>query len=118
MTRLQEYAWPGNVRELEHLVERAALLSEPPRLKIPPLAGALKKAPAATRATSWVTLEETERRYVREVLEHTHGRITGAGGAAQILGLNPSTLNFRIGKLGLRSAVDRIRSSAPPTRRR
>ncbi len=118
MRRLQDYAWPGNVRELEHLIERAALLSEPPRLHIPPLAGAPRKAPPAATATSWLTLEETERRYIREVLEHTHGRITGAGGAAEILGLNPSTLNFRIAKLGLRSVVDRIRSAGSSTKHR
>jgi len=118
MRRLQEYPWPGNVRELEHLIERAALLSEPPRLHIPLLAASSRKAPAAAAATNWVTLEETERRYIREVLEHTRGRITGAGGAAEILGLNPSTLNFRIGKLDLRSTVDRIRSSGSPSKNR
>jgi transcriptional regulator with GAF, ATPase, and Fis domain len=118
MLRLQAYAWPGNVRELEHLIERAALLSEPPRLRIPQLAGTTPKQRVHSRTTPWVTLEEAERRYVREVLEHTWGRITGDGGAAAILGLNPSTLNFRIAKLGLRNVVDRIRSSRLPTKRR
>jgi hypothetical protein len=46
------------------------------------------------------------------------GLFTGAGGAAAILGLNPSTLNSRIAKLGLRQVVDRIRSSRSPTKRR
>ena len=119
MRRLQEHAWPGNVRELEHLIERAALLSEPPRLKIPPLAGAAK-SPTSVRKSEreWVRLDEAERRYIREVLEHTRGRITGEGGAAEILGLKPSTLNFRIAKLGLRSVVDRIRSCGSFTKRR
>ncbi|MBI5491271.1 MAG: sigma-54-dependent Fis family transcriptional regulator [Deltaproteobacteria bacterium] len=119
MRRLQEHAWPGNVRELQHLIERAALLSEPPRLRIPPLSGAAK-APASVHRNEreWVRLDEAERRYIREVLEHTGGRITGSGAAAEILGLNPSTLNFRIGKLGLRPIVQRIRSAGSSATRR
>jgi Bacterial regulatory protein, Fis family len=57
----------------------------------------------------WVPLAEVERRYIAEVLRHTHGRITGAGGAATILGLNPSTLSWRIGKLGLRDILAEAR---------
>ncbi|HOX47377.1 MAG TPA: sigma-54 dependent transcriptional regulator [Myxococcota bacterium] len=129
MERLGAWDWPGNVRELAHVIERAALLSEPPRLRIPPLEGGLTRAPqASSRAGepegepsgprsaggAWVTLAEAERRYVGRVLEHTGGRVTGAGGAAEILGLKPSTLNFRIRKLGLSDLLDRVRSRKPP----
>ena len=113
MRRMLEYAWPGNVRELEHVVERAVVLCEPPRLRIPPLDAATRTAPPpAPRGAAhreWVTLAEAERRYVAEVLHHVRGRITGAGGAAELLALKPSTLNFRIRKLGLVDEVRRAR---------
>lgn len=60
----------------------------------------------------WVRLDEVERRYVVEVLRHTRGRITGTGGAAAILGLNPSTLSWRIDKLGLREILAEARRTA------
>jgi DNA-binding NtrC family response regulator/tetratricopeptide (TPR) repeat protein len=111
MERLVDYPWPGNVRELEHVIERAALLSEPPRLRIPPLYEAFGGgAPRAAPMTEWVTLEEAERRYLRQVIVHTAGRITGKGGAAELLAVNPSTLNWRIGKLGLKPDLKRARA--------
>jgi transcriptional regulator with GAF, ATPase, and Fis domain len=114
--RMLEYAWPGNVRELEHVVERAVVLSEPPRLRIPPLDAATRTpraAPAPAEPRELVTLAEAERRHVTQVLRHVRGRITGAGGAAEILGMKPSTLNFRIRKLGLEEEVRRARALAP-----
>jgi DNA-binding NtrC family response regulator len=111
MERLLDYPWPGNVRELEHVIERATLLSEPPRLRIPPLYEAFGGGrPRTADVPEWVTLEEAERRYLRQVIAHTGGRITGTGGAAEILGLNPSTLNWRIGKLGLKDELKRVRA--------
>jgi transcriptional regulator with GAF, ATPase, and Fis domain len=104
MERLMAYSWPGNVRELEHVIERAAVLSDGPRLRIPPLASVLEPPTGDEQNVEqpgWVSLAEAERRYVRRVLRHVRGRVTGAGGAAEILGLKPSTLNFRIRKLGL-----------------
>lgn len=109
MERLTHHGWPGNVRELEHVIERAALLSDPPRLRIPPLDGAGLRTravpPTESPADEWVSLEESERRYVRRVLHHVHGRVSGPGGAADLLKLKPSTLQFWIGKLGLREEL-------------
>jgi transcriptional regulator with GAF, ATPase, and Fis domain len=124
--RMLDYAWPGNVRELEHVVERAVVLSEPPRLRIPPLdARTRTDLPPATSegsdpegsarssgAPELVTLAEAERTHVAAVLRHAGGRITGAGGAAEILGLKPSTLSFRIRKLGLEPVVQEARATA------
>jgi transcriptional regulator with GAF, ATPase, and Fis domain len=121
MERLAAWDWPGNVRELGHVIERAALLSEPPRLRIPPLEGGLTRTPRSSPgevepAADWVTLAEAERRYIGRVLERTGGRVTGAGGAAEILALKPSTLNFRIRKLGLAGLLDQVRRKAPRQR--
>jgi DNA-binding NtrC family response regulator len=119
MARLQAYPWPGNVRELMHLIERAAVLSDGPRLKIPPLAGAESPLPSAQPAQATpdlVSLAEAERRHISQVLQHVHGRLTGPGGAAEILGLKPSTLHFRLKKLGL--MADLARSRRAPERPR
>jgi transcriptional regulator with GAF, ATPase, and Fis domain/tetratricopeptide (TPR) repeat protein len=119
MRRMVEYAWPGNVRELEHVIERAVVLSEPPRLRIPPLDAATRTTPLRAAgpagppdapAPALVTLAEAQRRHIAAVLRHVGGRITGAGGAAEILGMKPSTLNFRIEKLGLKGELQRTRA--------
>jgi len=105
LARLRAYPWPGNVRELEHIIERAVLLADGEVLTVDvPLS---TSAPAAVRgresvpARAWTTLTAMERAYIEDVLRHTHGRIAGPGGAADILGLPASTLRHRLKKLGL-----------------
>ncbi len=120
MQRLKAYGWPGNVRELAHTIERAAVLSDGPRLVIPPLTPVERPGwpPVAEGEVAWVSLADAERRYLRQVLAHTAGRLTGTGGAAEILGLKPSTLAFRIAKLGLEGYVAGIRSAHRQRRKR
>lgn len=108
IARLVAHPWPGNVRELEHVIERAVLLSDPPRLRIPPLERDVGRA-AEGEAEGLLPLEEVERRHVRRVVEHARGRITGAGGIAEILGLSPSTASWRIARLGLKPDLERAR---------
>jgi transcriptional regulator with PAS, ATPase and Fis domain len=99
--RLRAYSWPGNVRELEHIVERAVLLSAGEVLHVDvPLDGAAP--PAAAEPSALLTLEEAEREHIRRVLARTNGRISGKGGAADLLGLPDSTLRSRMKKLGVR----------------
>jgi two-component system, NtrC family, response regulator HydG len=102
--RLRSYSWPGNVRELEHIVERAVLLSEGPVLRIPGLPDTAPSDPDGVRPTAsrLATMEEAEREHIRRVLGHTNGRISGKGGAAEVLGLPDSTLRSRMKKLGVR----------------
>ena len=106
MHRLQEYDWPGNVRELRNFVERALILSTGPVLEVDPrtlrprAAPPSRKAPPAGPAEP-ETLEHVEREHIRRVLERADGRIKGAGGAAERLGLPPSTLYYRLRKLGI-----------------
>jgi formate hydrogenlyase transcriptional activator len=96
---LQARSWPGNVRELEHLIERAVITSPGPMLRIGDEFE--REAPGAGKEPL-EGLEAIERNHVLKVLQETGWKINGEGGAASVLGLHPSTLRFRIKKLGLR----------------
>jgi chemotaxis protein methyltransferase CheR len=97
MTTLQDYQWPGNVRELENVLERAVISSSGPKLH---LADELKN-PHKDLATTQKTMEAVERDHIVRVLEQTNWKVSGKNGAAEILGLNRSTLRARIRKLGI-----------------
>ena len=100
LERLALHDWPGNVRELEHTIQRAVIVTPGPTIRIADLS--LDPDRIASEPPDLVSLEEHERRYLRQVLEHTDGRISGPRGAAAILGIPESTLRFRMKKLGLR----------------
>src|SRR5262249_10446639 len=106
LERLQNYEWPGNVRELEHVIERAVLLAEGEILFVDLPLGREEKSTMSVAAvpapTKLRTLEEMERDHIGEVLRRTQGAIAGKGGAAEILGLPPSTLRDRLKKLGIK----------------
>jgi formate hydrogenlyase transcriptional activator len=98
MQMLEQYDWPGNVRELENVLQRAIILSPGSTLTLgegwmPPV----QPAPPVANTT----LVEMERRHIRMILDTTRWRIEGGGGAAQLLGLKPSTLRSRMLKLGI-----------------
>jgi transcriptional regulator with GAF, ATPase, and Fis domain len=93
---LKEYQWPGNVRELRNIVERAMITVTGHRLRIP----VPHMIPGA--ATRSAKLTDVERDHIRGVLESTGWRIRGASGAAERLGLRPTTLETRMAKLGLK----------------
>ncbi len=97
---LTAYDWPGNVRELRNVIERAVLLShgERPALNLPAGTGTGRNH----TFEDCPTMDELQRRYIRYVIERTGGRISGRGGAAEVLGMDRSTLYHRMKKLGLR----------------
>lgn len=99
MQRLQTYPWPGNVRELEHVIERAVITSQEPVLE---LADSLEQDPIKEGAASLVGYDAMAREHILQVLQKTRWKIDGEGGAAAILGLKPSTLRFRMNKLGIK----------------
>jgi transcriptional regulator with GAF, ATPase, and Fis domain len=103
LAMLQRYAWPGNIRELRNVVERAMIVATGPRLTL--------ALPAATNntATGSERLVDVQKEHIRNVLASVGWRIRGAGGAAERLGLRPTTLETRMAKLGL------TRPTAAPT---
>ena len=106
MTQLAAHDWPGNVRELQNAVERAVILSQggPLRFELPDA-----KATAAPRSTKPVTaalltrdeLKRQELDSIAAALKQTGGKVFGEGGAAELLGMKPTTLTSRIKALGL-----------------
>jgi transcriptional regulator with GAF, ATPase, and Fis domain len=105
--RLNRYPWPGNIRELQNVIERACVLATGPIVDVP------EPALGATRAASWnpSKLEDAERSHILRTLEQTGWRVEGEGGAADLLGLRPSTLRSRLQKLGIQRS-DRRRALA------
>jgi len=99
MERLVQYAWPGNVRELENIVERALILCHERLLRIDP---AMVNVRVPTESGPRRTLQDEERHHILQTLTLLDWRIEGPGGAAEQLGLAPSTLRSRMQKLAIR----------------
>jgi two-component system response regulator HydG len=94
------YDWPGNIRELQNLMARSVLLTSGPIINTLRLPGQSKGITAAPLERI-KTMIETERDHILFALERCNWKIYGQGGAADLLELNPSTLNSRIKKLGI-----------------
>jgi len=102
MKKLLEYSWPGNIRELENVIERAVILSEGGTLSTLDIgAHYCSVLEEPLNSGELLPLSEVERKHVISVLNHTKWRIRGKRGAANILALKPSTLEFRMKKLGI-----------------
>ncbi len=110
--RLQSYNWPGNVRELQNVIERAIILARGPRLDLqralpaeapPRLASMARSAPADGEGIvlSAIELQSLERSNLERALIAANWKISGAGGAAQLLGLPASTVTSRMKALGI-----------------
>jgi len=92
---LRWYPWPGNVRELRNVIERAVIVSSGDTLSV--------ELPRVNKGKNslLLTLEEAERRHIMEILESTKWRIKGPRGAAELLGLKPSSLYTTMSRLGI-----------------
>jgi formate hydrogenlyase transcriptional activator len=104
LSALMNYHWPGNIRELENVIERAVLLTSGRDLEIPihdmkPAAKA--SASGGSGASGNLTLENAEREHILRVLRETEWVVSGPAGAAARLGMNRSTLQSRMRKLGI-----------------
>jgi transcriptional regulator with GAF, ATPase, and Fis domain len=106
---LQQYDWPGNVRELQNVIERAMILSRGGALTIDlPTASVSAAESKADRASLLKRheLKALEREAIENALHASGGRIYGKGGAAERLGMKPTTLASRISALGIRRSRD------------
>lgn len=105
---LMEYHWPGNIRELQNVVERALILNPKGHLTFQNLnlsqqqeQQALSDVERENNASPLI-LDEVVSRHIRKVLSKTKGKVHGHDGAAELLGINPSTLRNRMSKLGIK----------------
>ncbi|HEU4343912.1 MAG TPA: sigma 54-interacting transcriptional regulator [Candidatus Binatia bacterium] len=98
MENLSNYGWPGNIRELQNVIERAVVLASGPVIHIDE---SMLRSAAPLQEPSLGTLEDMERTYVMRALNQTNWVVHGRKGAAEILGMNPSTLRSRMAKLGI-----------------
>jgi len=103
---LMRYSWPGNVRELQNAIERATILAQGPTLSITdPVFTNPPPMPASEPPDG--TLDSVQKSYIIEVLTKCDGKIEGRNGAAAMLNLKPSTLRYRMRKLGIEKAAVR-----------
>jgi formate hydrogenlyase transcriptional activator len=98
MDTLERYLWPGNIRELENIIERAVILSTGRELRVSLDELKIAEEPAPHRAN---TLEDAERDHILKVLKDTKWVVGGPRGAAARLGMNRTTLQFRMKKLSI-----------------
>jgi formate hydrogenlyase transcriptional activator len=96
LENLQQYSWPGNVRELRNVIEHAMISSSGKILIVQaPYVASLEKSQDRN-------LEDMERNHILDVLAKTGWRMTGSGGAAEILGLKRTTLQSGMKRLGIK----------------
>ncbi len=135
LNELINYSWPGNIRELENVIEQAVIINDG---QSPLTLGRSLANNLFSRAMSGPILhsdsslsgygqpglstprdlqdvkqiqQETEREYILAILKQTNGRIRGSGGAAELMNLKPTTLEYRMEKLGIRKVL----SAQPPS---
>lgn len=107
LKKFHDHSWPGNVRELSNVVERALVTAQGPVLHVTDQFERPKDSPDLIK-----TLEEIEKEHITRILEQTAWRVEGPSGAARILGLNPSTLRTRMGKLGIQKSIRSLAQSS------
>jgi len=96
MIELQRYSWPGNIRELRNVIERAVIVAKGRHLAVP-----MPRSCGKPSTSTSMTLSAIEVEHIRFVLDSTDWRVRGIGGAAERLGLKPTTLESRMARLGI-----------------
>lgn len=99
LKELQAYDWPGNIRELEHVIEQAVILNSAPLLELPKPLVRTDVRQAVNTERSFTSWQDAERENILACLRFTNGRIRGPGGAAELLKINPNTLDSSMKKL-------------------
>ncbi len=113
LVQMENYAWPGNIRELQNVIERAVIISTSGRLsldlpdspsnkKLPKQTNSNKEIPMQGRVSTFSEIKLFELENILKALNQTSWKIFGVGGAAELLGVPPTTLTTRIQRLGLK----------------
>jgi two-component system, NtrC family, response regulator HydG len=100
LEQLLNYNWPGNIRELEHLIERSVLLAKTNEIESFELPKFIDK-PSEQAQGQLKSIEEMERDHIMNALESCGGKVSGIGGAAELLKIQPQTLYSKMKKLGI-----------------
>jgi DNA-binding NtrC family response regulator len=101
INKLMQYDWPGNIRELENTIQRNIVLAKGDIIDLPDMPVAKRASFTAGNKTGFKTMIENERDHILAVLDSCNWKISGKGGAAEILDINVNTLNSRMKKLGI-----------------
>lgn len=104
--RMAAYSWPGNIRELQNVLERSAILAREQTIEIPdsafPISNNITISQVDISHTGHGSLASIEKNHIQGVLEKTNWKVSGAGGAAEILDMHPNTLRSRMEKLAIK----------------
>jgi len=111
LAQMQNYDWPGNVRELQNVIERGVIAARDGTVSIlfptPPISRSAaglneRGAPREAKAVPWNEMKRVQRDEIVDALARSSGKVYGPGGAAELLGIPPTTLAARIKKFGLK----------------
>jgi len=123
LDKLMAYDWPGNVRELENFIERALILSSGEVLEVDSLLEGMEQSRSETGSSLpeqgyFPSLDTVCAEHIRQALQRSRGKISGPGGAAELLDIHPNTLRQRMDKLGIdykRRAWSSSQKTRPPS---
>ena len=109
---LENYNWPGNIRELQHVIERAVIIAPANRLVFDLSKGPKNRkistqnqiAQTSDKVLTFEDIKQFERENILKALKSTNWKIFGRDGAAELLGIPPTTLTTRIKRLGLKKS--------------
>ena len=106
LEQLKKYNWPGNVRELEHLMERNVLLTKTNEIEKFDLPSSVAILSLETGTDKIKSMEEMEKEHIMNALQICNGKVSGNGGAAELLKMQPQTLYSKMKKLGIKQGYN------------
>lgn len=107
LEQLKNYNWPGNIRELEHLMERNVLLAKTTEIEKFDLPSTVTNAvPFEVHMGKLKSMEDMEKEHIMNALHLCDGKVSGSGGAAELLKMQPQTLYSKMKKLGIKQGYN------------
>jgi two-component system response regulator HydG len=106
LEQLKNYSWPGNIRELEHLIERNVLLAKTNEIEKFDLSSIAPIVSLEIGTDKIKSMEEMEKEHIMNALLMCNGKVSGIGGAAELLKLQPQTLYSKMKKLGIKQGYN------------